>query len=652
MNQQAIAQIDAETADGLTPTRLPTLIEGFLEARGYAVERPRPELFVGRLADRPDGDGATIAVVAPEADGGATEIAAVEALIAAAREAGVTRRIPVVVASKKGIGPAEQSRLNAAGGSILFPLQFVDWYFRAAQDAEEDDPAGVSARLRDVIEENRVRARAPQPYRRLRALQGAAPASLDGRDLFAALAPEMAAFPQTSRLRVISGAAGVGKTVLVAALLEALHRGFNDAKRRANALASRPLLFEPVELGSRQEQTLDELLDALYAGKLASHVPPAAFRWLGEQGYATWIFDGLDEFYRRQHGFFEAIGGMLDAPGSRAQIVICTRDSLFSSADSLRGFLAERLSAAPERTEIYELARWDAEAKRAYVEIRLREDGVREAALERRTGELMGAIGADPSLAELCDLPFYCDLFVTAIQEGRAEELRDEFSLLQSAVDALIDREAGKLSIDWDVFVSEDDVEQARAMADGAGRRGLGAKGENLFADALRRYGQDNLEYLLGAAAHFYRFAAEDSRALGEISVAEWREVLSPSYIDAHLDEDTEERVRLALMQFAFFGRGRDGGGQETIAFVHELIADYLAAKYALSLITASPERPEAWRQAIGQRADIADTVFFRYLRARLGGSPELAAAGRAHLDHPLMTGPAGGHLRGLLDAG
>ena len=641
--------MNTDAANGLAIAELPDLIDGFLTAREFRLEQPQPGLFLGRR-----GADAPIAVIAPQVATGAgdetpLDIDQLEALLRAANAAGVTQITPLVTTTKKGLGPAQQSRLTAARGSARYPLQFADWYFRA--DPSDDDATPLSAILRDVIKENRVRARGPQPYHRLRTTRATAEGAPDGYDLFDALRSDMAGFPERPRLRVISGHAGVGKTVLVAELLQTLQDSFNDSKRRSNGLASRPLLFEPIELGSRSPDTLDDLIEILYGSKIGEHMPATAFRWLAERGYTTWIFDGLDEFYRRQRGFFEALAQMLDAPGARTQIIICTRDSLLSSADALQDFLDTRIAAAPDQIELYELARWDAEAKRAFVTTLLRADGVREAALERRTGELVGALQADPNLAALTDLPFYCNLFVTALQDGKASELRDEFALLQFAVDALIDREAGKLSIEWDVFVSDADLESVRGMAAGASKRGLSTSGDNPFADALRRYGQENLEYLLGGAAHFYRFAASDARALGEVSVDEWREVLSPSFIDAHLDDATEERVQLALMQFAFFGRGRGADGQQTISFVHDLIADYLAAKYAFALIEAGPDRPQTWRQALGQRADIVDTVFYRYFAARIAADPALAAAGKSHLSHPLMAEPARTHLQRLLSA-
>ncbi|MEO1329601.1 MAG: hypothetical protein AAFW46_08065 [Pseudomonadota bacterium] len=625
----------------LAADRMPGLVEGFLRARGFDLEAPAPGVWLGRRP-RADADGAPIgselsATLVAGPDGAPIDWALEAA--ATARAAGVEGRLPLVTLTKRGLGPAESRRLSEAGVSALYPLQFFDWYFRRAQDDGGDGGEGAAPNrfdqvLRDVIEAARTPARAPQPYRRLLSLDPADRAArAEGGDLLSELLCALAGFPDRAGLTVICGPAGVGKSVLIGELLKARQDLFNAAKRRPAAIASRPLLFEPTELGAVMPETVDDLVERLFASKLGAHVPAAAFRWLAEAGLATWIFDGLDEFYRRQNDFFPMLEALLDAPESRAQIVICTRDSLLSSSAELIAFLERRLASDPDGVAIYELMRWDRNAKRAFVERVLTLDGVKDAALERRAAELMGAIEADTTLASLTDLPFYCDLFVRALQEGGGQDLRDEFGLLRFAVDELIARESGKLSIDWDVFVSDADLEAVRALAADAEARGLGTAGANPFAEALRAHGQDNLEFLIGGAAHFYRFAAVDGRGLHQISVAEWAEVLSPAFIDASLDEAEEEKVRLALLQFAFFSQGEARGEQgDSMSFTHDLIADYLAARYAWSLVEAGPGRPETWRQAFGGRRDVEDTVLFRYFAAQLRETPAVRDAARPAL--------------------
>lgn len=617
----------------------------FLAARDYAVTPLDAGAMVGQ---RPGSE--PIGVITPplDADGAATP-AAVHAGLAALRAAGATGLAPVLVASKRNFSGADLRSLAEQRAQLLFPLAFADWYFRSNQEAEGDDARGIDARLRKAVGKALGAARAPQSFRRLSGVEAPpAGAPLDGRDLFAPLAESFAAFPTEPRIVVLSGHAGVGKTVLVNELLRDLQARFNDAKIRTGALASRPLLFDPRDLHSQEPETLDDLIDALFATNLSAHVPPRAFAWLLENGFSTWIFDGLDEFYRRQSGFFEALETLLDAPGSQARVIICTRDSLFDSAPALIDFLTRRLARGAGAAELYELARWDAEAKRAFIAVKLGEGG------GARAETIAERLESDAALAQLTELPFYCDLFVSALEEGREDALASEFTLMQFAVDALIAREAQKLNLDWDAFVSAEDAERAADLARAAAARGLAPSGENYFADALKAYGQDNLEYLLGGAAHFYGFAATVNRSLSEISIAEWSEVLSPAYIDAELDEEAEGRMILALTQFAFFGRGTasegGAGGGGAMGFVHELIGEFLAAKYAAALIKSAPEKPEAWRQGLGMRTDLAGTLFARYLSAQLREDPALARHAQAALSAPLLAGaPAGETLAAIL---
>ncbi|MEL6317238.1 MAG: hypothetical protein AAFR16_06320, partial [Pseudomonadota bacterium] len=571
----------------------------------------------------------------PAAGAGAAD--AILRRIAAARAAGVAGRVPVVARSRAGVSGADAQRIAAEGGNLLLPLQFMDWYFRGDQSGEAEAPA-VSAALRALVRETRLEARAPQPFRRLSGLESPPPGTpADGPDLFAHLAAEMSGPPQAPRLRIIAGAAGIGKSVLIGGLLGALQDGFNAAKSRADGAAARPLFFDRRAFGADEPKSVDDLIERLFASQLAAHAPPAAFQWLHDQGFATWIFDGLDEFFRGQNDMFAVLGAKLDAPRGRAQTLIATRDSLFASAPALIDFLRARLARDPASVEIYELAPWDGAAQRAYLGARFAHEGLSGPALEARIGAVAGAIEARPELGELTRLPFYCALFATAVASGDGAALKDEFSLLQHAIDKLIAREADKLSIDWDVFVSASERAEVQALAAASQARGLDGSGANAFAEAVRAYGQDNLEFLLGGAAHFYRFGAvEDAQDLGKVSLEEWREALSPGFIDAALDAETEKRVELALVQFALFSRG-DGDG--AIQFTHEILADYLAGKYAAALIASAPERPNVWKQALGRRRGIESTVFFRLLVRLLRDDRAAEAGARAALNDPLLAG-------------
>lgn len=577
-------------------------IEAFSRARGLTVEPIGDDAVLTRGGR---GMSGVVHIAANAADPTAAALRAIADLRAAG--AAAEEPIPVVKRGRAGINRAQ---IAAAGGSPLTPAQFFDWYYRARAASETDDKSNVSARLRAKFNRFLSETRAPQPFRRLSALDADAPPLARGRDLFETVAADFAAAPTRPRLIVLCGPAGVGKSVLTAHLLKAAHDAFNAAKNR-DALGARPILFEPVELGSTAQgaseiHSFDRLIDRLFGAEIARAVPAPAFAWLNQNGLNSWTLDGLDEFFRRQTDFFELIAQALDAPGGRAQILISTRDSLFASSDALRGFLGRRLQERPDETEIYELEPWDAAAKRAYIAAVLAAE--QGSAHPPQINAIAERIEARADLAELSNLPFYCSLLVAAIRRGDEKALASEFALLQFTIDAMIDREAvEKQVIRLHEFVADFDREElAEAVAaDGGDDAALEA--------AVEARGRAELLDMLGLAAFLYLFA--EPEPLDAMAAADWIDGVLPTLIGPELDEASAARLELALAHFPLFGRG-DAEGD--VRFVHRLIAEYLAATYALNLIRFNPGSSRTWEMALGKRRDWRETVFFRRLRAEI----------------------------------
>lgn len=612
---------------------------GFLNARGGEVRLASDRALLSLGAPvAPQG-----AVVLANGDGPDVARAALETL----RAAGAKGRLPIVARNREGFSGKDASALVALDANLLTPLQFFDWDFRGdQQDSSAEGAARARARLYESIDREGAALRAPQPFRRLTD-PNAAPlrdTAADGADLAAELIQRLAGPATRSELIVVSGPAGAGKTVALNAVALAAHDAFNDAKRRTGVSAARPFYFEPDGLGSKKPEKVSELIDELMSTKLVKHARSSAFEWLLTAGYGLWIFDGLDEFYRGQTDFFPKLTEWLDAPSSKARVVIVTRDSLFSSSAALRAFLTDRRSRAPDATAFYELERWRTPDKRAFVERRL---ATKKGARGLDVDALIAGIEARPDLNELTDLPYYCALLVDAALEDRDVLTLDEPALLQFAVDGLFSREAGKLNIDWATFVGEDDLPDLRAAADAALAAGLTQDGRNPFAEVVTEYGQETLERMVGAAAHFYRYAVEDAHAGAEIDVADWSEAFEPGAAGLHLEQAEEERLSFALLQLAVFNRGADG----RIGFAHELLGDFFAAKYALWMISEAPTAPRAWSGALGKRADVAETAFFRTLARWIGERPELAAAGAAAAAGDVLSGEEVARVRALLDA-
>ena len=87
-----------------------------------------------------------------------------------------------------------------------------------------------------------------------------------------------------------------------------------------------------------------------------------------------------------------------------------------------------------------------------------------------------------------------------------------------------------------------------------------------------------------------------------------------------------------ALVQFAFFGPGRSEG---TVDFAHPFLADYLAARYAVSMLRKQCEASRrakhvnpvpAVRQAIGTVEVKPGSIFHRYFVRELQRDKELRA--------------------------
>ncbi|MCI4666125.1 MAG: ATP-binding protein [Neomegalonema sp.] len=615
---------------------LKTAAAAFMAARGYQIQKLGPDALIGRRDARVIG-----AVILSENDADPTKAAF--AAINALRSAGLPadQIVPIIKRSRAGLN---RGAIAEAGGSPLTPPHFFDWYFRARRYDDADDSSVLSDRLRRKVRNFKVTPRAPQPYRRLASFAPDAPTIESGRDLYERLAPDFAALPEGPRLIVLCGPAGVGKSVLTAELLETAQTAFNTAKSR-DQLGSRPILFEPAELGSTaagaaEFRSFRDLVARLFGSEITSEVPSDAFSWLHRQGLNSWILDGLDEFFRRQTNFFETLQSALEAPGSRARVLFSTRDSLFASSDALRAFLHHRLATRPEQTEIYELERWDREAKRAYIAAVLTAE--QGEAGQPQIDAIATRIEARPDLETLSDLPFYCSRLVQAIRKGEERALANEFALLQFTVDAIIDREIiEKQVMRLDEFVA--DFDRAEIEAANELNRGDAAS----LRAAIEARGRAELEDMLGMTAYLYRFAAETPET--EMDAADWIDGVLPSLIAPDLDEESARRLELALAHFPLFARGAGDGDEGAVRFVHMLVAEYLASTHALNLLRGRPTAPKMWEMALGRRRDWERTVYFRRLAAELRADSELRRAAEAIA--PALTAQAAPRLAQLLQA-
>src|SRR5262249_42352690 len=231
---------------------------------------------------------------------------------------------------------------------------------------------------------------------------------------------------------------------------------------------------------------------------MAASVTPERFRWLLVNGFTLWMFDGLDEFYEGSAGFFKELATALDMPGSRACILICTRDSLLTSSTALRAFVESRLAGRSRDTEILELAAWDETAWKSIAALELGEGA--------KAQKFVTALSRSPVTAELARLPFYCSVLIERFRDDGGLPA-SEFGLLDTIFERMIRREHRKAIFRWQDFVDEDLLSDAieEEIENAGGLSSGDAKTRLAVAQLLDEQGKENVTELLGALAHAYR---------------------------------------------------------------------------------------------------------------------------------------------------
>lgn len=620
--------------------QLGSLIEGFLAADGFAVERPAPYCLRGSRAGAAGeaDERRYIWFSDPEHGVAPGEAALLQDFEAARAVLGPNALGFLVVPSLAGLSPAFRQQARSAGIGVRVPVQFFDTAYKSGvADAAFGEGQGAEAGeiFRSLERHGRdvAATRVAQPFERLTAL-GAAAAGFDsGPDILSVLRETMTAPRGTPLLTLVVGNAGAGKSHLFAALFADLYSRFMAAKRGLRT-AARPIAFLPDHIREKQVATLDGLLGAVTATDAAAATSPALMRFLNGAGFTTWMFDGLDEVFAGESDFVAALEASL-APGSRSRILVCARDSLLTTSSALKGLIDRHIGDG--RVEVFELARWQRPSQRALAYVRLvgRMPGAGETTDPADVAGFLSVLEASPAAAELATLPFYCDLMLEFPGGSESRTPRNELELLATAIDALIDREqaklaAGELGFHWDVFAGSDTFVGLTDLVEAWGPEVFGAARdrERLLA-ALEEIGRGRLLELIEGLAHQIRTTVALPNASDGLDCEEIEDMAN-IYLDVGLKPDIEPRVLLALVQFAFFGPGT---GEGRVRFSHEIVADFLAGREALRILGARPESPDSIAQALGVREDLDRSILLRYLVDALAREPELAATIRAHIE-------------------
>lgn len=478
-------------------------------------------------------------------------------------------------------------------GGIRVPVEFFDTAYKTELSA------GRSARsvMGDLLSRTEKLRRVAQPFF-IRHGLGANDRTPGNGDLVEFLETTLMEPGQGPRLRFIDGSAGIGKTVAFNALVKGLFDEFKAAKAERQQ-RRRPIVFLPEHIRDQPIGYLDDVIDAASQSDMASPLEPEQVRWLLDRGFAMWMFDGLDEFYAGSNDFFAYLDKVLANPASEAQILISTRDSLFTSSDALAGFIRRHLRPGG-LVEIYELAPWDATRWRGMAWLEL-ENGRAGAEHSQRVTEFVTSLEASSALSELARLPFYCAVLLERFK-AHASAPKDELELLDFLLDRMIEREHGKDVFRWQDFVDvetlsaaiDDDVGLRVALPDNADTRGL-------FQEVLDGQGRENLIELIEGLAHAARRNPGDGAA--GLGVADLRDLYGATYSAADLAPEDMRRLSTVLVQFALFGPGRAAG---SVDFTHQILADYLAGRYAVRLVSREADRQHALAAA-GQHPTVAD---------------------------------------------
>ena len=535
----------------------------------------------------------------------------------------------------------EATRLLGARGGIRVPVEFFD----TAYKIESTEARRARSVLGDTLALAGKVRRVAQPFSVRNRLAGEARAQ-PGCDLVEHLETAMLDRAPGAKLRLIDGAAGSGKTIAFNALAAALHGEFVAAKR-ARVERARPIVFLPEHIRGRRAGYVDDILAAVAETDVAELTSPDQLKWLLKNGHSIWMFDGLDEFYAGSSDFFTFVEEALTAPGSRAQFIICTRDSLSSSSPIVQDFIARRLAAGND-TEIYDLRPWTAESWKELAWLEL-EDGREDARSSSQVERFVSTLNGSVEIAALAQLPFYCSVLLSHFKNNGSVP-QDALDVLELLVTRMIAREHDKRIFQWQDFIDVGALQRALeeelpGLNHAAANGGLGA--------AIRRLlDEEALELmfeLVGALAHRLQRTPDAFEAGSGLSADDVRDLLSVSGGSAGAEHAALQRLRIALVRFAFFGPGRRAG---SIDFTHVIIADYFAARCAATMLDRAladhdaasadsaklngelPALASAVARALGTAPVVPRSIFHHYLARKIAGAPKLRRNLELALEH------------------
>lgn len=535
---------------------LQQLIEGYLASEGFNLLDVKPGFVV---ADRPTVGGArdTRLVWVPTEPDHAANFPQLERRLLSQFNAVIPQypnaSYSIVTSWLGGFSRDFTSETSRLRVRRNPPVQFFDAPFKF-----EDAPEAASA-IKSLRDAGMRWRRVPQPYSEL--VDGEARGA--GDDLLDALLDELRTpgARKDPRLIIVVGPAGAGKSVLFETLFSLLYEQFLNHKARLEDFP-RPIPLVPAYLREAIAFRMDALVENFLRTDVAAPIRRPTFEWMLTHGFLIWLFDGLDELYAGDPDFFEDILDLLTRAESTAQILLCARDSLLTTCEGFVEFLAQYGPPHSNVVAVYKLEDWDYSSKQVYANLHFDEP---------KASAFLAAITGPKSSRFLSGLPYYCDLLRQEFAAGKLPAGPiDEFQLIDLAITGIIDREIDKQLLDPQHFVPEELQEWLETIAF--------ESYETSFA------------------------------GLAKAEIEEYAQLV----LHSHLPVEERDNAITTLLQFPLFTSGAQPG---TVVFKHELIAEYLAARYLLDRVTTD----SAWvARSLGERADFAKSLLARYMARNL----------------------------------
>ncbi len=538
---------------------LEKLATGYLESLGYEISHRGKELVVGHkqaLAGEKEGILVWVPAIKPGQSFSSQESQYHTRFETAAKEYPRAQKFMLVQTYE---GLSTKFRIEAKSTydvNIRVPIQFFDTPFKfegsanseESEKSEESAPGKIASSA--ALELSRrgkewERKRVPQPYE---VIHGSEPQHKE--DILSAITSSELQ-QSGSRLNLIAGPAGMGKTVLFEVLFSRLYSTFHQRKNELR-ISPRPLPLVPEYIRASVSPTLEGLAEAFIRTEFVAPIGMDTFRWMLVNGFGMWLLDGIDELIERDTEFFYRLLEILTRPGTvDPVIVLCLRDSLLTTNQNLRDFL----DAYSDNVTIYELSRWSARSKKVFASIEFGEQQARQ---------FMTMLQAHKELDDISSTPYYCKLIADEYREGKLQESYSEPELLSIAISNLIEREYGKGLLNKTILPSGRLLELLQDLA--SEDLALGFRG--LTHDIIKLY----------------------------------TDVLLP----AELDNDTRVKLATNMVQLAVFSRGSATG---TVQFTQETLEQHLLGERLYRILCSNEA---LFLREISLRAIPADWVTFK----------------------------------------